>query len=165
MGIYRREVYRSPTLVVDFEMDRIGIAKVAVGPELHAAVLTIAGKGLLFAESISPVSTREHRHYAQSFSVHIDHIVLRGLRHVVARLVISSGHAAAVEWGTRTHPDGHHVLRRTLQHIGHGVPTGFLGMPSVRRVALAHIPAGPAAFRASTGFLPAGGGRRRPGGG
>jgi hypothetical protein len=117
--VARHTVYRGRTVVVDFDMDRRGIAEIAVGPELKAAVHTVAEtEAKPYAISISPRSTRRHQHYMDSFSVKDTHTVITGMRRVAAWLFNNAPHAAAVEWGNQaTNGEGHRVLGRTLDHL------------------------------------------------
>lgn len=115
-------VYTGLHVVVDFDFDEVGMAKVAVGPELRDAVKDVVEhRALPYAKSISPVSRRKHKHYVDSFRVTESHVVIAGLRRVAARLWNVAPHAATVEWGNaRTNGEGHRVLGRTVDHL-HGV--------------------------------------------
>ncbi len=126
-GTRGRLVYRGRNLTVYFDLDRKGMARVAVGEELKAAVTeVVAERALPYARSSSPRSNRNHLHYADAFVVdNTSTVVLVGLRRVAARLVNTSGHAAAVEWGNaKTRGRGHHVLRQTLEHLVAGGAQG-----------------------------------------
>lgn len=110
--------YRGRNVVVVFELDRKGIARCAMGPELRASVMLLAeNEAKPYAISISPRSDRQHQHYADSFSVVPDTVVIRAMRRVAANLVNSAQHAAAVEWGNDQVPTPHRVLGRTLDHL------------------------------------------------
>ncbi len=121
MGLYRRPVYTSPRLTVEFEMDRGGIRKVAKGPELRAAVGLIAAKGKAYAESIAPHG-RTGR-YASSFEISFARITIAGMRRVAARLVNTHPQARAIEWGTK-HTPAHHTLTKTLAYLSGRPGTG-----------------------------------------
>lgn len=121
-------VYRSPNVVVRFKLDRDGIRKIALGPELRSACHDVVeSKALPYAIGISPVSDRRRaQHYIFSFQVHD---VLTGMLapenighppmlRVGARLINTAPHAAAVEWGTAKNGGrGHRVLGRTLDYL------------------------------------------------
>jgi hypothetical protein len=115
-----REVYRGRHVIVSFQMDRSGIAQIAMGPKLLAAVLDLAEtKAKPYAESISPRSDRDdHVHYADSFVVVPGTAWIAAMRRVAARLYNTAPHAAAVEWGNAgVNARGHRVLGRTLDHL------------------------------------------------
>lgn len=122
-----QRVYRGRTIVIEYEPDKVGIARCAVGAELRLAVGEIARtRALPFAISISPVGGPgdEHRgEYITSFQVINDaHAVIADMRRVAALLINHSTHAAAVEWGNRhTDGHGHRVLGRTLNHLNAGL--------------------------------------------
>jgi hypothetical protein len=122
MPMGRRPVFRSRRIHVDFELDRQGIAEIAVGPELRNACHdVVAHKALPYAISISPRSLAEHQHYQDSFIVQ-DLLVFgippeHPMTRVGTRLLNVVDHAAAVEWGNRRTPRGHHILRETLNII------------------------------------------------
>lgn len=112
-------VFRGRHVIVTFEMDRVGIAKCAMGPELEAAVLHLANDvAKPYAERISPRSKRQHQHYADSFVVVPGTAWIAAMRRVAARLWNTAPHAAAVEWGNgSTNSRGHRVLGKTLDHL------------------------------------------------
>ncbi len=133
MGIYRRPVYVSPRMVVEFEMDRAGMRKIARGKELRVAVLAIAHKGRAYAEGISPVRTGDYR---RSWRVNAGHVVVRGMRRVMASLVNTDPAAVPIEVGAAAHDgwpatEGHHVLQKTLVFLG-GDARQPLTTPTVR---------------------------------
>jgi hypothetical protein len=116
---------------VDFEMDAAGIRRIAVGPALRKACLEAVGIAAAYAVSISPRSNRtdnddDHPHYQDSFRVRTVHTGLAPesighppMRRIGARLVNVARHAAVVEFGRRGRR-GHHILRKTLEHIDSG---------------------------------------------
>lgn len=129
LGNYgRRTIYRSPTLKVDYEMDRRGMREVAVGHHLREAVTSIVKiKAKPYAEAISPEETGE---YARSFVVIEGHAWWAGMRRVAARLMNTSRYAAAQEFGWTeddgTEHKGSQVLQKTLRHLNKvdlGMPT------------------------------------------
>lgn len=142
MGIYRRVVYRSATLVVEFEMDRRGMREIAHGPELRAAVGVIAAKGKAYAESIAPESTGD---YKRSFGVAFSRVTVAGMRRIAARLYNSDPGAGGIEWGKNVggkRTPAHHTLTHTLAYLG-GLPEarGTLPAPAPGAAApLAKIP-------------------------
>lgn len=124
-GMRGNLVYRGRHVTVTFELDRKGIAVMAVGKELRHSCHEVVAKALPYAVSISPRSSRDHQHYQDSF---VTESTLTGLPpesigkipmlRVSARLVNIAAHAAAVEWGDMGDGGrGYRVLRRTLQHI------------------------------------------------
>ena len=121
-------VYRGRHVIVQFKLDRKGIAMVALGPKLAEAVMDVAHtRAMPYAKSISPRSNQtDHEHYQDSFRVDAiltgiapDSIGKPPMLRVGARLMNVARHAAAVEWG-RKGRRGHRVLGRTLDHL-HGV--------------------------------------------
>ncbi len=144
MGIYRRVVYRSRRLVVEFEMDRKGMREVARGKELRAAVRIIAERGKAYAESISP---ERSGNYKRSFQVAMSRVMVAGMRRVAAKVVNTDPAAVPIEVGTAPREGGggtpaHRVLQRTLAYLN-GVPgpRQQLSAPSVQRGReLASIP-------------------------
>jgi hypothetical protein len=118
-------VYASPRLIVRFEMDRRGIARVAVGRELADATRqVIRERAMPYAIRISPVGDRDaddlsdKPRYAASFRMSQGYTVIAGMRRVAAKLTNIAPHAAAVEFtGSNPHAAGHGVLRKTLAHL------------------------------------------------
>ncbi len=133
---FRRPVYTSPRMTVEFEMDRRGMAEVARGKELRVAVKTIALRGKAYAESISPARTGNYR---RSFRVNLGRKLIHGMRRVVAILANTDPAAVAIEVGTAIRPMGqgggtpaHRVLQRTLTHLGGRGALSRLSAPTVR---------------------------------
>lgn len=124
----RLTVYTSRRLIVQFEMDRPGMARVAVGRELKDATRQIIReRAMPYAISISPVGQRDDDQggkprYIESFRIAEGHTVIAGMRRVAAKLVNVAPHAAAVEFlGTNPHASGYGVLGKTLDHLNsHG---------------------------------------------
>lgn len=125
LGGRKHVVYVSDRMVCEFEMDRDGIARIAVGAELKAAVHDLVErKAMPYAISISPIGrTRE---YVSSWQAVDTYAVIAGLRRVACRLFNGSGHAAAVEWiSKRGSGHGYHVLGRTLAYLNSTSPAGL----------------------------------------
>ncbi len=134
MGIYRRPVYTSPTLVVEFEMDRRGMSEIARGKELRASVKAIALRGRAYAQSISPARTGNYR---RSFHINMGQRLVAGMRRVAAVLANTDPAAVAIEVGTARRDDGtggtpaHRVMQKTLTYLG-GRSEVRLSAPTVR---------------------------------
>lgn len=124
-GGRRSTVYVSPRMVVQFELDRGGIAKLAVGPELRAATRSLVVQHAMpFAISISPHG--DTLEYVSSWRADDTYAVIAGLRRAACKLVNESSHAAAVEWvSARGFGRGYHVLGRTLAHLNSTSPLGL----------------------------------------
>ncbi len=142
-GSRRREVYRSARIVVDFEMDRRGMAEVARGKELRAAVKTIAVRGKAYAESIAPEATGNYR---KSFHINMGQVLVNGMRRVAAILANTDPAAVPIEVGTAprtkngTGTPAHRTLRLTLAFLGgRGTPVRLTG-PTVGASEARHIP-------------------------
>lgn len=108
-------------MVVEFEMDRRGMAEVARGKELRLAVKTIAVRGKAYAESIAPEETGNYR---KSFHVNIGQILVNGMRRVSAILANTDPAAIPIEVGTAPRTKNgrgtpaHRILRQTLVFLG-----------------------------------------------
>lgn len=115
----RVNVYTGTHAIVDFQMDRKGIAEIAMGPRLAEAVISVCElRAKPYAISISPVSDRNHRHYVEGFDVLLGTATIRSLRRVAGLLLNTSEHAILVELGnSQNGGKGHHVLRKTLSHL------------------------------------------------
>lgn len=97
-----------PTYKPDFAAFR----RFMLSPEIQAAMVAVAEKGKVYAETISPVASGEYR---RSFRVEpVAHAGAHGDR-AGAKLYNDADHAAAVEWR-----DGHRVLGRTVDHMERG---------------------------------------------
>jgi hypothetical protein len=120
--VARTRVYQSQSVIVDYEPARgpEGIAGIAMSrPVAGACRELVERKALPYAISISPRSTKQHQHYADSFFVEEGTTVIAAMRRVALLLVNDSDHAAAVEWGNEQTPDPHRVLGRTLAYLNH----------------------------------------------
>jgi hypothetical protein len=115
-----RPVFSGFNVIVRFELDRRGIAEIAVGPELRDAVNDIVEtRARPYAISISEAFRRTGQ-YIASFEVNATHVVLPPeypMRRVAAELANTSDHALLVEVGSENNR-AHHVMRRTLEHLG-----------------------------------------------
>ncbi len=114
----RYPVYTSPSMVVEFEMDRAGIREVAMGRELRKGVDEIVAKALPYAVNVSPERTGAYK-AAWKLDTGGSSIVA-GMRRVAARLVNTDAAAAAIEWGNKQGDPAHHTLREVLEHIADG---------------------------------------------
>jgi hypothetical protein len=125
LGGRRHTVYVSERLVCQFEMDRRGIARVAVGAPLKAAVHSlVVQKAMPYAIRISPHG--DTLEYLSSWNAVDTYEVIAGLRRVACRLFNGSGHAAAVEWvSKRGYGHGYHVLGQTLAFLNSTSPLGI----------------------------------------
>lgn len=137
----RHNVYRGRQVVVDFEMDTVGIARMMIGPELKAAVRSIAAdRAKPFAESISP---HHSGLYAKSFKVNDTYTTINGMRRVCAELYNDArrpgkdySYATLVEVGGDRPGPGARVLAKTIDHLN-GQTTGVLAAVrgDLRRIA------------------------------
>jgi hypothetical protein len=125
LGGRKHVVYVSERMVCEFEMDRDGIARVAVGSELKEAVHhLVERKAMPFAVSISPIGRT--RDYVSSWRVIDTYAVIAGMRRVACRLFNGSAHAASVEWvSKRGNGHGYHVLGKTLAYLNSTSPVGL----------------------------------------
>jgi hypothetical protein len=116
-GIRGRRVYTGRNVTAYFDLDRDGIAELAMNPVLMGSVIACAeGEAKPYAVSISPRSNRQHKHYADSFTVVPGAVMIRRMRRAAAHLINDAPHAAFVEWGNDGF-EGHRVLGRTLDHL------------------------------------------------
>lgn len=111
----RQRVYTGRYITIDFELNRAGIAKIAVGNELRDAVHSVAEhRAKPYAIGISPRSDRKHKHYADSFQVRNGYTTIAGMRRVTARLWNTSDHSVEVEF-----INGSRILGKTLAYLNH----------------------------------------------
>lgn len=122
LGGRRHTVYVSDRMVCQFEMDRDGIARIAVGQALRDAVHElVAHKAMPYAISISPRG--DTLEYVSSWRAIDTFEVIAGMRRAACRLFNGSTHAAAVEWVSRRgHGHGYHVLGNTLAYLNSTSP-------------------------------------------
>lgn len=117
----RTTVYASPRLIAQFEMDRRGIRKIAVGQPLRAATRSaVVGRAMVHAIQISPRG--QTLEYVSSWRASDGFTVIAGMRRAACKLVNIAPHAAAVEWG-RGGNQG--ILRKTLAWLNSTSPIGL----------------------------------------
>lgn len=116
MSNRRVTAYRGKNLTIDLQMDRAGIAKVAVGKELRQACTSVVrDRALPYAVSISPYDPKSPGpHYRDQFRITQTTVAIAGLRRVAVRLFNISDHSTAVEW-----KNGDRVLGRTIGFLLH----------------------------------------------
>lgn len=115
--------------LISFELNREGIAAMAIGPEVHRVCRDVAQMGKGFAEKIAPRSktdNEDHEHYAEQF-VLIDVLVTDVGDPPMARrgvhLANLSPKAKLIEVGA-THSaggasvKGYRVMHRTVEWLG-----------------------------------------------
>lgn len=120
MSNRRVTVYASPRLIAQFEMNRAGIAKIAVGGPLREAVhFAVVGRAMVHAIQISPRG--ETLEYVSSWRAADGFTVIAGMRRAACKLVNISGHAAAVEWGRG---GNQRILGKTLDWLNSTSPIG-----------------------------------------
>lgn len=106
-----------------YKMKSSGWAALAISPQVEAAVVAAATKGLPVAQALSADFTKTGD-YLEGFNVRSAVTELRtgfGSHPVVVGILENtSGHAAAVEWGNSHDHKPHHVLGRTLDLLVNG---------------------------------------------
>lgn len=104
----------------NFKPSHAGFRAMAVSPEIEAAVLAIATKGLAEAVTLSAEFTKTGD-YESSFNVRptVSQLHTQFGSHAVATAVLenTSDHAAAVEWGNANDHKAHRVLGRVLDDL------------------------------------------------
>lgn len=93
-----------------YSPDHKGTQRILNTPAMAKVAMKVAGSGMAYAQSISPRRTGA---YARSFRVEPTTVKIKGQPRPAARIVNTSGHAQAVEWGEH----GHKVLGRTLEEL------------------------------------------------
>lgn len=118
----RETVYVSPHLIVAFELNRRGIARIAVGQELqHATHALVVQDAMPYAIQISPRGRTLD--YVSSWRASDGFAVIAGMRRAACKLENTSAHAASVEWiSPRGFGSGYRVLGRTLAHLNSTSP-------------------------------------------
>lgn len=113
-----------------YRPDNAGLNEIARSPAVRAALVAVAEKGKTIAVALSEDfrTDENHPHYADSFEVDeevtVDWHGRYPGRRGAARLVNTSPHAAAVEWGYRgtaedpNDSSAHHILTRTAEVLG-----------------------------------------------
>ncbi len=121
----RTTVYVSPRMLVQFSMNRSGIAAVAVDRPLREATRSVVvNQAMPYAIRISPRG--ETLDYVSSFRPIETFVVIAGMRRAACRLFNGSDHAAAVEWiSARGFGRGYRVLGRTLARLNSTSPIGL----------------------------------------
>lgn len=100
---------------VIFRPDKKGVASIAVSTPVQLAVHKVAGEGMVFAMSISPVETGE---YLGAFELVNNRVRIAAMLRAGTMLMNTADHAAAVEWGNQaTKGVGHGVLTKTLAYL------------------------------------------------
>lgn len=119
----RREVvYASNRVIGEFQLNRAGIAKIAVGDALQRAVRSaVVQRAMPYAISISPIG--DTREYVSSWRASDGFTVIAGMRRAACKLINMSGHAAAVEWGRGGRQ---RILGRTLDWLNGTSPIGLV---------------------------------------
>jgi hypothetical protein len=131
----RNTAYASPRMVVQFEMDRGGIRRIAVGGALRDAVHNlVVQRAMPYAIQISPRGATLE--YVSSWSAVDGYTIIAGMRRVACKLLNSAGHAAAVEWGRGGHQE---ILGRTLAHLNGTSPQGLVDA-AAKTVRQSHNP-------------------------
>lgn len=106
-----------------FKPNHAGFKAIAVGPEVAAALLSVAEKGKAIAEALAE-PFRVSGDYVDSFNARVDETTLRtrfGVHPVaVGVLENTSPHAAAVEFGNHNDHRAHHVMARTGEALEAG---------------------------------------------
>ncbi len=121
LGFQREVVYASPRMIAEFELDRNGIAKIAVSGPVRAMVHSaVVGRAMVHAIQISPRG--ETLEYVSSWRAVDTYTVIAGMRRAACKLLNTSGHAAAVEWGRG---GNQRVLGRTLAWLNGTSPIGL----------------------------------------
>jgi hypothetical protein len=114
-------VYASKTMVVEFQLDRSGIAKIAVGEPLQRATRSaVVQRAMVYAIQISPRGRTLE--YVSSWQASDGFTVIAGMRRAACKLVNTSGHAAAVEWGRGGRQ---RILGQTLDWLNGSSPIGL----------------------------------------
>lgn len=109
----RYTVYKSPRLTAEYETDREGIAGIAVSPPVKAMVhAAVMQRAMPYAIQISPRGPTGE--YVSSWKAVDTYTVVAGMRRAACKLLNTSDHAAAVEWGRG---GNQRILGRTLDWL------------------------------------------------
>lgn len=134
----RREVvYASPRMIGEFQLNRAGIAKIAVAEPLQQAVRSaVVSRAMPYAISISPRG--DTLEYVSSWRASDGFTVIAGMRRAACKLINTSGHAAAVEWGRGGRQ---RILGRTLDWLNGTSPIGLARAAAKARARASFNPA------------------------
>lgn len=118
----RETVYVSPRLIAEFQLNRRGIARIAVDQPLRDATRSlVVNHAMPYAIQISPRG--DTLEYVSSWRAADGFAVVAGMRRAACKLINISDHAAAVEWVSRRgFGHGYRVLGRTLAHLNSTSP-------------------------------------------
>lgn len=105
----------------EYRPNQRGWDAVALSPQILAACVAEAERGMAYAITIAPRSDDgDGKPYADSFEVQAVVVRFRQGPRVAARLLNDAPHAAAVEFGNRQTPRAQRVLGRTAAYLGGG---------------------------------------------
>jgi hypothetical protein len=99
-----------PSTVRYIPPSAIAYRDMATGPELRAACVAVATKGMEYATSISPRSKQAKEHYQDHFQVVEATVLWAGRPRAAARMENTVSWALLVE-------RKHHIFERTLDHL------------------------------------------------
>jgi hypothetical protein len=103
-----------------YEPSKEGMARCALGPEIHRALKSIVDEAIVYAELTAPNDTSEYQSAFFAEVIEVPDIPYRVLGEPMARwsgrVGNSSPHAIVVEVGGHHTPE-HRVLRHTLEWI------------------------------------------------
>ncbi len=109
----RTTVYLSPRLLAEFEMNRPGIARIALSAEVASATRSlVVNEAMPYAIQISPRGRTLE--YVSSWRAQPASVVIAGMRRAACKLINIADYAAAVEWGRG---GNQRVLGRVLDHL------------------------------------------------
>lgn len=104
--------------MADFRYDNSGVRQLAVGAEMHVAIIDTLAEAKAFAISISPDARPYGAGYIDSFEIDGGNVERsHGMRRATGYLRNTSSHAVFVELGNGHGFTGHHVLARTADWI------------------------------------------------
>lgn len=103
-----------------YEPDKVGIARCALGPEIHKAIKSIVDDAIMFAEITAPDDTGEYQSSFFTEVIEVPDIPYRVRGEPMARwsgrVGNKSPHAIVIEVGGHHTPE-HRVMRHTLEWI------------------------------------------------
>lgn len=105
--------------MADYRHDPSGVRQLAVGAEMHVALIDIAlDDAIPFAKSISPDAPPYGQGYIASFEIDGGKVErVAGMRRATVHLINTSEHAIYVEKGRGNYNMGNHVLARTADWL------------------------------------------------